>query len=118
MIDVFPQEIKPPNVNFKVANVLEGLPFPDNSFDFVYVRLMLVGMKSDEWEPMWREVYRILKPGGCAQSVEAGMLVSLIQYIYNFFSEAKTTKKKKRKKGTLSTHLINNYIYIYIYIYI
>ena len=78
MIDVFPQEIKPPNVNFKVANVLEGLPFPDNSFDFVYVRLMLVGMKSDEWEPMWREVHRILKPGGCAQSVEAGMLVSPI----------------------------------------
>ncbi|KAI7849499.1 S-adenosyl-L-methionine-dependent methyltransferase [Circinella umbellata] len=74
MIDVFPQEIKPPNVNFKVANVFEGLPFPDNSFDFVYVRLMLVAMKADQWEPMWHEVRRILKPGGCVQSVEAGML--------------------------------------------
>ncbi|KAI9499484.1 S-adenosyl-L-methionine-dependent methyltransferase [Zychaea mexicana] len=49
MVDVFPKEIRPTNVEFKVANVMEGLPYPDNSFDLVY-------------------------PGGCAQSVEAGML--------------------------------------------
>ncbi|KAI9275558.1 S-adenosyl-L-methionine-dependent methyltransferase [Phascolomyces articulosus] len=81
MVDVFPKAIRPTNVNFEVANVLEGLPFPDNSFDFVYVRLLLVGLKSDQWEPMWREVYRILKPGGCAQSVEAGMLVKGNEFV-------------------------------------
>lgn len=76
MCDVFPKEIRPSNVKFQVANMLEGLPFPDNTFDFVHMRLLLIGVKKDEWPELFKEVFRVLKPGGCAQSVEAGMLVS------------------------------------------
>lgn len=76
MCDVFPKQIRPPNVRFEVANVTDGLPYPDNTFDFVNVRLLLIGLQSKQWPEMWKEVMRVLKPGGLAQSIEAGMLVS------------------------------------------
>ncbi|KAG0205334.1 hypothetical protein BGX28_003042 [Mortierella sp. GBA30] len=31
----------PPNCHFQLCNVLDGLPFPDNYFDFVYQRLLV-----------------------------------------------------------------------------
>ncbi|CAG8604298.1 3985_t:CDS:2 [Funneliformis mosseae] len=31
---IYPQEIKPPNLDFIKADILDGLPFPDNEFDF------------------------------------------------------------------------------------
>ncbi|ORZ03281.1 S-adenosyl-L-methionine-dependent methyltransferase [Syncephalastrum racemosum] len=74
MVDVFPTDIRPSNVKFQVGDVMQRLPFEDDTFDFIHVRLMLVALKKEEWEPMLREVLRVLKPGGCAQSVEAGML--------------------------------------------
>lgn len=75
MCDVFPKQIRPPNVRFEIANVLDGLPYPDNTFDFVSVRIMLVSLEAHQWPMLWKEVMRVLKPGGLAQSVEAGMLV-------------------------------------------
>ncbi|KAG1474076.1 hypothetical protein G6F56_000568 [Rhizopus delemar] len=33
MSDVFPSNIRPANVSFKLANVLDGLPFEDHTFD-------------------------------------------------------------------------------------
>ncbi|KAI8149059.1 S-adenosyl-L-methionine-dependent methyltransferase [Fennellomyces sp. T-0311] len=81
MCDVFPKEIRPTNVEFQVANVMEGLPFPDNTFDFVYVRLLLIGLRKDQWPELWREIKRILKPNGCIQWVEAGMLVKGNEFV-------------------------------------
>ncbi|KAG0083085.1 hypothetical protein BGZ93_002040, partial [Podila epicladia] len=31
----------PPNCHFQLCNVLDGIPFPDNHFDFVYQRLLV-----------------------------------------------------------------------------
>jgi ubiquinone/menaquinone biosynthesis C-methylase UbiE len=75
MCDVFPNNIRPPNVSFQVGNVLGRLPFSDNTFDFVNIRLFIIALKKQEWPIVVQEIYRILKPGGYIQMVECGMLV-------------------------------------------
>lgn len=83
MCDVFPNNIRPPNVSFQTGNALERLPFSDNTFDFVNIRLFIIALKGEEWPVVIREAYRILKPGGYLQIVECGMLVCIcIIYIY------------------------------------
>ncbi|CAO3694452.1 unnamed protein product [Rhizopus stolonifer] len=72
--DIFPSKIRPPNVNFQVHDALDGLPFPDNTFDLVNLRMFIISVKKDEWPMVLKEVYRVLKPGGLVQCCEAGML--------------------------------------------
>ncbi|KAI8888804.1 S-adenosyl-L-methionine-dependent methyltransferase [Backusella circina FSU 941] len=74
MSDVFPSTIRPPNVSFKLGNILEGLDYPDNTFDMVHFRFFILAFKKDEWIPILKEVMRVLKPGGYIVSKEAGML--------------------------------------------
>lgn len=82
MCDVFPNNIRPANVNFQVGNVLKRLPFPDNTFDLVHLRLFIVALKREEWPILMKEVYRVMKPGGFMQMVECGMLVKYIKIMY------------------------------------
>ncbi|RUS22543.1 S-adenosyl-L-methionine-dependent methyltransferase [Endogone sp. FLAS-F59071] len=70
IVDTYPKDIKPPNVHFSIANVLEGLPFPDNYFDLVQVRTFVVALRATEWPTAVKEVYRVVKPGGYVQFVE------------------------------------------------
>ncbi|KAI8391520.1 S-adenosyl-L-methionine-dependent methyltransferase [Radiomyces spectabilis] len=74
MCETFPVSIRPPNVHFLSGNILERLPFPDNSFDLVNMRLFILALRKEEWPPVLNEIYRVLKPGGMIQSIEAGML--------------------------------------------
>jgi ubiquinone/menaquinone biosynthesis C-methylase UbiE len=76
MSDIFPNNIRPANVDFIVGNVLEGLDFEDNTFDVVNICLFILAFKSDQWVPVLKEIKRVLKPGGFILSKEAGMLVS------------------------------------------
>lgn len=56
------QSPKPSNISFEVGNVLEGLKFPDASFDVVFCNMVLVHTP----EPViaLREMKRVCKPGG------------------------------------------------------
>src|SRR5689334_17230147 len=71
MSAVFPESIKPPNVTFHNCNVLVSLPFHDKTFDFVYMRSLMVAFRRKEWGQVFAEVFRVLKPGGYLQCVEA-----------------------------------------------
>lgn len=62
----------PPNERFVQGNVLEGLPFPDASFDFVHMRLMVLALPADRWPFVVRELVRVTRPGGWVESVEYG----------------------------------------------
>ena len=62
----------PSNYSFTPGNVLEGLPFPDASFDFVHMRLLLFAIPADKWPTVTRELVRVTKPGGWVESVETG----------------------------------------------
>ncbi|KAI7864191.1 S-adenosyl-L-methionine-dependent methyltransferase [Spinellus fusiger] len=74
MSEVFPHTIRPSNVIFQSANVLECIPYPDNSIDFVNVRLLVMALRKEEWPVLLKEIFRVLKPGGYIQSTESGLI--------------------------------------------
>jgi len=67
---IFPSEIKPPNTIFAVANVLEGIPYPDNHFDIVNMRMVTGCWHDKYWPWVIQEMYRVVKPGGYIQLLE------------------------------------------------
>jgi ubiquinone/menaquinone biosynthesis C-methylase UbiE len=64
-------DLRPPNYSFVAGNVLEGLPFPDASFDFVHMRLLIFAIPADRWPFVIGELARITRPGGWVESVES-----------------------------------------------
>ncbi|KAL0077004.1 S-adenosyl-L-methionine-dependent methyltransferase [Phycomyces blakesleeanus] len=61
---VFPEDIKPANTHFQLANITNRLPFPDNHFDFIHQRLLIFGLTRSDWTKAIDELLRVLKPGG------------------------------------------------------
>ncbi|CAI2182628.1 19202_t:CDS:2 [Funneliformis geosporum] len=61
---IYPQEIKPSNLNFIEADILDGLPFSDNEFDFVHQSTMTNVLKRSQWDFVLSELIRVTKPGG------------------------------------------------------
>src|SRR6266542_3569371 len=59
-----PSQIKPEYFTFIQANLFDGLPFTDNSFDFVFQRFLVGAIPKDKWSFVINELTRVLKPGG------------------------------------------------------
>ncbi|KAG0347504.1 hypothetical protein BG005_000118 [Podila minutissima] len=72
---IFPAEIKPSNCHFQLCNILDGLPFPDNHFDFVYQRLLVYALTPVQRKQVYAELLRVLKPEGFLQLVESDGIV-------------------------------------------
>ncbi|KAF9178684.1 hypothetical protein BGZ51_007525 [Haplosporangium sp. Z 767] len=67
---VWPTEIRPRNCRFHVVNAIKGLPFEDNTFDFVYQRFMIMGYPAKDWPFIIQELVRVAKPGGIIELTE------------------------------------------------
>ncbi|CAG8548307.1 8562_t:CDS:2 [Gigaspora rosea] len=67
--------IKPKNFEFIKANAQEGLPFDDNTFDFVFQRFLLVGYAKEKWPYVINEIVRVLKPGGFLELCEPSKII-------------------------------------------
>ncbi len=65
---------RPDNFAFIQGNMLEGLPFPDNSFDFVHQRLVIVALPTSQWVKQIQELLRVTRPGGWVELVEGDLL--------------------------------------------
>jgi SAM-dependent methyltransferase len=72
-------------VSWVVANALQGLPFPDNSFDFIHIRMLNSGVPEDRWEFVLTEVLRVLAPAGRLEVSETD---------WNFFGSPKEMSTK------------------------
>ncbi|CAG8500460.1 7214_t:CDS:2 [Scutellospora calospora] len=70
----YPIQIKPENSTFVRANVVERLPFDDNTFDFVYMRFMMFALMTKEWPYAISEMVRVTKPGGWIEVMERDIL--------------------------------------------
>ncbi|RGB40701.1 S-adenosyl-L-methionine-dependent methyltransferase [Rhizophagus diaphanus] len=61
---VYPQEIKPYNLEFIQADVTNRLSFNDDEFDFTHVEFMSFVFTPNQWDFVLSELIRVTKPGG------------------------------------------------------
>ena len=62
---------KPSNVEFVEYNVLDGLPFNNNSFDYVFARVLVSVYSRTQWTELAIPEYtRVTKPGGWVELME------------------------------------------------
>lgn len=84
-----------PNVSFSLENVVDGLSIPDNSFDYIQTRTYGNTLTRDQWPIVLKEIYRILKPGGCVGFLEYESRVNtdfydfITKLTYNFIGNRK-----------------------------
>ncbi len=57
-------------VELRQMNLLQGLPIPDASVDFVHMRHVARYMKPEAWHPTIQECVRVLRPRGWVNIVE------------------------------------------------
>ncbi|RUS18044.1 S-adenosyl-L-methionine-dependent methyltransferase [Endogone sp. FLAS-F59071] len=60
----------PPNCKFIQVDTLKGLPFPDNTFDYVFQRLLWSSFSRADWDVAVREFIRVTKTGGWIELFE------------------------------------------------
>lgn len=67
------RDVRPANYGFVAGNVLEGLPLPDRSFDFVHQRLLFAAIPRPQWPRVVSELVRVTRPGGWVELVEGSV---------------------------------------------
>ncbi|KAG1168255.1 hypothetical protein G6F70_009179 [Rhizopus microsporus] len=67
------QQGKPKNLTYKEADIMQTWPIESNSVDFVFQRNMGQVILKDQWPHVLSEMYRVLKPGGVIELVEADL---------------------------------------------
>ncbi|KAG0750609.1 hypothetical protein G6F57_000625 [Rhizopus arrhizus] len=55
---------------YSYGNILTGLPYESNTFDFVQMRFFLLALRKEEWPLAVKEIIRVVKPGGMIQLME------------------------------------------------
>lgn len=67
---IYPTSIIPSNCSFQSCNVADGLPFVNESFDFVISRDMALSMRYDHWKQYIEEMTRVTRKDGYIELVE------------------------------------------------
>lgn len=62
---------RPANYLYVQGNILDGLPFPDATFDFTHQRLLVAALPEDRWQWVVGELLRVTRPGGWIELLEA-----------------------------------------------
>ncbi|CAG8628038.1 12220_t:CDS:2, partial [Ambispora gerdemannii] len=114
-IDIFPSmfpEVKPRNAQFIKANVLDGLPFDDDTFDFVHMRFLCIAFTEDEWEhKVIPELTRLVKPGGYLEIMEADLQFKNIGSNGKIFVDAWLQDLSSRFINPLIIHKLEGYLH-------
>ncbi|CAG8504221.1 14676_t:CDS:2 [Funneliformis caledonium] len=62
--------IHPSNTHFIHNDILQGIPFPPNSFDYIHMRNMTLCFTENQYEQIIRELIDLLKPNGYLELCE------------------------------------------------
>ena len=68
-------ETLPGNYRFVKGNVLEELPFPDMTFDFVHQRFLHVAIPFQKWPHVIQELVRVTRIGGWIELAESDQII-------------------------------------------
>jgi ubiquinone/menaquinone biosynthesis C-methylase UbiE len=60
----------PPNCHFQAGDALNGLPFADASFDFVYQRFLIFAIPQLQWQQQVDELVRVTRRSGWVELTE------------------------------------------------
>ena len=66
-------------VNYSIQDITTRTNFPDNFFELVIFKFTLTNIHKEAWEPLGKEIFRILKPTGCVWIVEPLVSESYVQ---------------------------------------
>jgi ubiquinone/menaquinone biosynthesis C-methylase UbiE len=66
-----PRSAVPPNCKFYKANLLDRLPFQDNTFDFVHQRFLSFFLRESQFPDVVRELVRVTREGGFVELMES-----------------------------------------------
>lgn len=61
-------------------DVRKGLPYKDNSVDFIYSEHFIEHLSADEAKSFFKECYRVLKPGGVIRTATIDLQYMLERY--------------------------------------
>lgn len=67
---MFPQHVKPRNASFVQYNILNKIPFPNDTFDYVHQSLLSSAFTTSQWKEVIKEIVRVTKPGGWVEFLE------------------------------------------------
>ncbi|MFL5626689.1 MAG: class I SAM-dependent methyltransferase [Ktedonobacteraceae bacterium] len=62
--------VSPPNYHFVQGNVLQGLPFSADTFDFTHQRMLVAAIPTQDWSRVVQELARVTRPGGWIELME------------------------------------------------
>jgi len=68
-----PDLVYPPNCLFREGDFLKPLPYPDNTFDLVHVRMILFTLSPDQRNVLLGEISRVTKKGGFVEFLEPSL---------------------------------------------
>jgi SAM-dependent methyltransferase len=63
----------PTNCSFTRGNILNGLPYSNDSFDFVHQRLLVLGLPFHTWPGVVQEIVRVTRQGSWVELVECDL---------------------------------------------
>ncbi|KAJ3138189.1 hypothetical protein HK100_012870 [Physocladia obscura] len=63
-------------ITWNFGNVLETLPYEDNTFDFVHQRFLVLGMPREKFADALKELIRVTKPGGWIELFEGDVVLA------------------------------------------
>lgn len=63
----------PSTCKFITSNIIDGLPFTDQSFDFVHQRLLVLSLAASHWPNEIQELTRVTRHGGWIELVEVDL---------------------------------------------
>ncbi|CAG8527384.1 14241_t:CDS:2 [Funneliformis mosseae] len=95
-IPTYPSEIKPPNVSFEKHDILEGIPYKDNTFDYVHMRFMMFAFTPENWRTVIEELIRVCKPNGWIELMEEDLEIHGAGQKTSQLSKAIVEEMKKR----------------------
>ncbi|KAI8802552.1 S-adenosyl-L-methionine-dependent methyltransferase [Cladochytrium replicatum] len=70
------KDLSSDSISLSQGNVLERLPFEDNTFDYVHQQMLVLGVPAEKWPHVVSEICRVVKPGGVVDLVEISAVLS------------------------------------------
>lgn len=86
IVDTTNKILKIDQFTFSQGNVAQKLPYADNTFDFVHMRLLVAALREDEWPMAIGELVRVTKSGGMIQLTETEPVVDHFLVILSEYS--------------------------------